>query len=197
MSDQIEILVVDDHPPVSQGLEFLLTREGFRMVGSTGSAEEGARMIRARRPDVAPVNIDLGDGSGIDLARDVTDAALATAIVLYTGSIDGAVLAAAVTSGARALVLKTSPVQHIADAIRAAAAGCDYVDPAMTSMLARRRRDDHTRSTSRREGQIRGLLAGLTTEQIADDLFLSPNTVQTHVRNATRKLGARADAFMR
>jgi DNA-binding NarL/FixJ family response regulator len=193
MSEQIQVVVVDDHPPVSQGLEFLLTRQGFRMIGSAGSAEEGARMIRARAPDVALVDIDLGvGGSGIDLTRWVTDERLPTAIVLYTGSIDSDVLDAAVTSGARALVLKTSPVEHIADAIRAAAAGSTYVDPSMTSMLARRRRDDHTRSTSRREAQILGLLAGgLTTEQIASDLFLSPNTVQTHVRNATRKLGAR------
>lgn len=85
-------------------------------------------MIRARKPDVAVVDIDLGDGSGTELAKAAQDEGLATAIVLYTGSINSALIDDAVNSGASALVLKTSPVQQIADAIRATAAGRNYVD---------------------------------------------------------------------
>ena len=187
----IEIVVVEDHPPVRQGLELLLPRLGFRMVGSAGSAREGARMICARRPHVALVDVDLGDGSGTDLANTMAVQSPATAIVLYTGSISSALIDEAVDSGALALVLKTSPVQRVADAIRAAAAGHTYVDRSVARMASRTRRPGAGR-TSRREGQILGLLArGHTTQQIAQDLFLSPDTVQTHVRNATRKLGAR------
>jgi DNA-binding NarL/FixJ family response regulator len=180
-------VIVEDHPPVRQGLELLLARKGFRIIGSACSAEEGARMIRARRPDVALVDIGLGDGSGIDLARGVNDERLGTAIVLYTGSINSVVIDAAAAAGARAVVLKTSPMQHVADAIRAAAAGRDYVDPAL-----RVGRVEGSRRISKREAQVLGLLAGgSTTEQIANGLSLAPGTVQTHVRNATRKLGAR------
>ena len=125
---QIEIVIVEDHPPVRQGLELLLPRQGFRMIGSAGSAREGGRMIRARRPTVALVDIDLGDGSGTELAQAIRDEGLATAIVLYTGSVDNAMIDAAVDSGARGLVLKSSPIEHLASAIRAAAAGQDYVD---------------------------------------------------------------------
>jgi DNA-binding NarL/FixJ family response regulator len=182
---------VEDHPAIRQGLEFVLSREGFRQLGSAGSAVEGTRMIRARLPDVALVDINLGDGSGTDLARAVRDDGLPTEIVLYTGSISRAVIDAAARSGARALVLKTSPIQHVVDAIRAAAAGRDYVDPSVTSAAAKLGVSG-ARKTSTREAQVLGLLArGQTTEQIADDLVLSPETVQTHVRNATRKLGAR------
>jgi two-component system nitrate/nitrite response regulator NarL len=183
-----EIVVVEDHPPVRQGLELLLPRHGFRVTGSAGSAEQGGRMIRARTPHVALVDIDLGDGSGTDLARDLRDEGSATAIVLYTGSLDAVLIDDAVASGARGLVLKSSPIEHLADAIRAAAAGRDYVDRLVAQLPGR----SEARRISKREAQILGMLSqGGSTEGIAQALFLSPETVQTHVRNATRKLGAR------
>jgi DNA-binding NarL/FixJ family response regulator len=185
----IEIVVVEDHPPVREGLALLLARQGFRVTGSAGSAAEGARMIRARMPDVALVDIDLGDGSGTDLARALHNDGLATAIVLYTGSIDGELIDGAVASGVCGLVLKSSPVEHLSDAIRAAAAGQTYVDRLVGRL---RGTGAHARARiSKREAEVLGMLSqGATTERIAADLFLSPVTVQTHVRNATRKLGA-------
>jgi DNA-binding NarL/FixJ family response regulator len=186
----IEVLIVEDHPPVRQGLEMLLPRQGFRVVGSAGSAREGGRMIRARRPVVALVDIDLGDGSGTDLAMAIGDEGITTAVVLYTGSVDNAVIDAAVASGVRGLVLKSSPIEHLADAIRAAAAGQDYVDRLIAQLPGRAESPDPAR-ISKREAQVLGMLSqGSTTEQIAQDLVLSSETVQTHVRNATRKLGA-------
>ena len=186
----IEIVVVEDHPPVRQGLELLLPRQGFRMIGSAGSAQAGGRMIRARRPAVALVDIQLGDGSGTDLAQAIRDEEIATAVVLYTGSVNHAVIDAAVASGARGLVLKSSPIEHLADAIRAAAAGREYVDRLVATLPGRSERRG-VPVVSRREAQVLGMLSqGSTTEQVAQDLFLSPETVQTHVRNATRKLGA-------
>ncbi|HEV7804850.1 MAG TPA: response regulator transcription factor [Solirubrobacteraceae bacterium] len=187
-STRLEIVIVEDHPPMCQGLELLLPHHGFRVTGSAGSAAAGARMIRARRPDVALVDLDLGDGSGTDLATTLIAEWPGTAIVLYTGSVDVAVLDDAATSGAYGLVLKTSPMERVADALRAAAAGRNYVDAALFGRLRAR----GARRISVREAQILGLLArGLTTRQIADELFLAADTVQTHVRNATRKLGAR------
>ena len=189
---QIEVVVVEDHPPVREGLELLLPRQGFRVVGTAGSAREGGRMIRARRPAVALVDIDLGDGSGTELAQAIRDEAIATAIVLYTGSVDNAVIDAAVASGARGLVLKSSPIEHLATAIRAAAAGQEYVDRLIAQLPGRGPGEDHAAALiSKREAQVLGMLSqGSTTEQVAQELFLSPETVQTHVRNAARKLGA-------
>jgi DNA-binding NarL/FixJ family response regulator len=187
---EIEVVVVEDHPPVREGLELLLPRQGFRVVGSAGSAAAGARMIRARVPHVALVDIDLGDGSGTDLAKALHDEGSPTAVVLYTGSIDGGLIDAAVASGARALVLKSSPIEDLAAAIRAGAAGRDYVDRRVARMPGRAQAQGGRR-ISRREAQVLGMLSqGATTEQIARELYLSPETVQTHVRNATRKLGA-------
>jgi DNA-binding NarL/FixJ family response regulator len=187
-SAQLEVVVVDDHPPMRQGIELLLPRHGFRVTGSADSAATGARMIRARRPDVALVDLDLGDASGIDLATALIAESPGTAIVLYTGSVDVAVLDDAATSGAHGLVLKTSPLERVAYALRAAAAGRTYVDVALLGRL----RATGAQTISVREAQIFGMLArGLTTRQVAGELLLSADTVQTHVRNATRKLGAR------
>jgi DNA-binding NarL/FixJ family response regulator len=188
---QIEIVIVDDHPEALAHQQQLQALAYGRMIGSAGSAQEGARMIRARRPDVALVDINLGDGSGTDLAQALQADAIDTAIVLCTGSLEHAVIDAAVASGARGLVLKSSPIEHLADALRAAAAGQTYVDRLITQLPGRAERHG-VALISRREAEVLGMLSqGSTTERVAQDLFLSPETVQTHVRNATRKLGAR------
>jgi two-component system nitrate/nitrite response regulator NarL len=186
----IELVIVEDHPPVRQGLELLLPRQGFRIAGSAGSVAEGARMIRTRRPAVALIDIDLGDGSGTELAKDMRDEGSPTAIVLYTGSVDRALIDEAVASNVCGLVLKSSPIEHLVDAIRAGAAGRSYVDR-LVAQLPGRSAGGSSRRISRREAQILGMLSqGDTTEGIARALVLSPDTVQTHVRNAIRKLGA-------
>jgi DNA-binding NarL/FixJ family response regulator len=184
----IEVVVVEDHPPVRQGVELLLGREGFRIVGTAGSAAAGGRMIRARRPDVSLIDVDLGDGSGTDLTRSLIAEMPDTAIVLYTGSVNAAALEQACGSGAYGVVLKMSPVERVADALRAAAARRNYVDASLAGRLPAA----SAHVISSREAQVLGLLArGATTGQVAGELFLSTETVQTHVRNATRKLGAR------
>jgi len=175
----LEVVVVEDHPPMRRGLEFLLPRQGFRVTGSAGSAEAGARVIRARRPDVALVDIDLGDGSGTDPASALIAESPGAAIVLYSGSVDLALLDDAATSGAHGLVLKTSPLERIGDALRAAAAGRTYVDIALLGRL----RATGARTISLREAQIVGMLAlGLPTRQVAGELLLSVDTVQTPAR---------------
>jgi DNA-binding NarL/FixJ family response regulator len=181
----IEILIVEDHPPVREGLGLLLPRLGFRIVGSAGTAREGVRLIRARRPAVALVDIGLGDGGGTDLVDTIRDAGSATAVVLWTGSTENSVI-----DGALGVVLKSSPIEHLAEALRAAAAGRDYVDRPI-ARLPGRSGGRGVALISRREAHILGLLSqGSTTAQVARELVLSPKTVQTHVRNATRKLGA-------
>jgi DNA-binding NarL/FixJ family response regulator len=188
---QIEVVIVDDHPPVREGLVLLLAHHGFRVIGSAGSAREGARMIRARLPRVALVDIDLGDGSGTDLAKAVHDEGRDTAIVLYTGSVSHAVIDAAVASHAHGLVLKSSPIEHLAAAIRSAAAGRQYVDR-LIAQLPDRADDRRGALITKREAQVLGMISqGATSEQVAQQLFLSRETVRSHIRNATRKLGAR------
>jgi two-component system response regulator NreC len=188
--DAIQVVIVEDHPALRRGFEMLLARQGFRVTGSTGTVEEGARMIGARRPSVALIDIELADGSGTDLAKRLLAEAPETASVLCTGFLDEHRIDEAVHSGALGIVLKTAPVEELVAAIRSAADGATYVDPRAMAILARR--PASTRSISVREAEVLGLLAGgLSCKGAAQELSLAVTTVQTHVRNASRKLGAR------
>lgn len=185
------MLIVEDHPSVARGLELLLPRHGFRVIGTARSAAEGLEMLRARKPDVALIDIGLGADSGTALADRALAEGSTTEIVLHTGSVSKVLIDEAVSSGARGIVLKTSPIEHLANALRAAAAGRDYVDVSIAGLLGRPAGRTQP-VTSKREAEILALLArGMTTDQVAVELFLSPETIHTHVRNACRKLGAR------
>jgi DNA-binding NarL/FixJ family response regulator len=187
----LQVVVIEDHPSMRAGLELLLAKRGFRVIGSAASAAEGGAMITARRPDVAVIDIDLGDGSGTVLAQTVAAADPSVGVVLYTGNVDPSVLEDAVDSGAKGVVLKTSPLDDLARAIRAVAAGGTFLDQAISASLRQGAVQAPSR-LSRREAEILALLAhGQTSAQVAADLFLSDATVQTHVRNVCQKLGAR------
>ena len=189
--EEIQIVLIDDHDSVRRGLESILPRMGFRVIGSAATAEEGERMLRMRKPQVAVVDIDLAGASGTDLAQHVMEAEPATKVVLYTGHGEPDVLAEAAHSGVAAVALKGAPLEDLVTAVRTAAAGGHYLDPHITRVLA----DMSAKGKgliSRREAEILSLYAeGLTSDDIAERLFLSPMTVATHVRNAIRKLGAR------
>jgi DNA-binding NarL/FixJ family response regulator len=191
MTEALQVVVVEDHPSMRSGLELLLTKHGFRVTGSAGSVAEGAAMIAARRPDVAVIDIELGDGSGTALAQTIATSKPSVPAVLYTGHVDDHVLKAAVDSSAKGVVLKTSPLDDLARAIRAVANGATFIDQAVSASL-HRASSGGPRRLSRREAEVLGLLAhGSTAAQAADVLFLSEATVETHVRNACRKLEAR------
>ena len=189
--DEIQVVLVDDHPSVRRGLEMILPRLGLRVIGTASTAEEGERMARARKPDVAVVDIDLAGASGTDVAREMLDEDPDIKIVLYTGHAEPDVLADAVHSGVAGVVLKGAPLEDLVAAIRSAAAGGHFLDPQVSRMLADRAEGGRG-CISSREAEILTMFAeGLTTDDIAERLFLSPMTVATHARNAVRKLGAR------
>lgn len=189
--DEIEVVLVEDHLALRKGIELLLRNDGIRVIGVAGTPAEGERMIRDRTPDVAIVDIGLDAGSGLALARNILAKDPAAGILLYTGTDDRGLLREALSSGARGFALKAGSPTELVAAVRAVAAGGDYLDPRIAPLL-------DTADTapapilSEREREVMDLLAeGLSAEEIADRLVLSPLTVQTHVRNVMRKLGAR------
>ena len=115
------------------------------------------------------------------------------AVVLYTGYTGPeAGLDEAVRVGARGFVLKSSPAPKLIEAIRCVAAGGTYIDADLAAHLSAGANPSRLARLSPREREILDLLAeGLTGQAIASRLFLSPETVRTHVRNATTKLGAK------
>jgi DNA-binding NarL/FixJ family response regulator len=148
--------------------------------------------VLARMPDVAVVDVGLDGGSGVDLARQVLARRPDTGILLYTGGmLDQTTLREALGCGARGVALKAGAPAELIEAIRTVAGGGQYVDPRLAALLDARERGALCLLT-RREREILDFLAGgLSGEEVAVRLVLSPQTVQTHVRNLMRKLGAR------
>lgn len=189
----VTVVIVDDHSALRQGLQVLLERRACRVLAAVGTAAEGEQAIAEHSPDVAVIDVGLPDEGGVRLTRRLLLADPGLRIVIYTGIEDAPTLAAALESGARGFVFKPSPLDTLLDAIRTVRRGKRYIDPRISALV-----DDESSELprlSRREREVFDLLAeGLSGEQIAERLFLSPETVRTHIRNAMAKLEARTRA---
>jgi DNA-binding NarL/FixJ family response regulator len=187
----LRLVLIEDHQALREGLELLLDREGCEVVGTAGTAGEGRALIEQLEPDVSLVDIRLGEESGIDLTRELLDDDPARRVVLYTGSSDVELLISGLDSGARGYALKEGTPTELTGAIATVAGGGTYVDPRLRSALLSRKATQRMPSLSKREREIMDLLAqGLTGEDVATQLFLSSETVKTHIRNAMTKLEA-------
>jgi DNA-binding NarL/FixJ family response regulator len=187
----VRLVLIEDHQALREGLELLLGREGCEVVGTAGTAAEGRELIERLEPDVALVDIRLGDDSGIDLTRDVLDSDPGRRVVLYTGSSDVELLISGLDSGARGYALKEGTPTELTGALETVAGGGTYVDPRLRPALLSRQTTQRMPSLSKREREIMDLLSqGLTGEDVAERLVLSSETVKTHIRNAMTKLEA-------
>ena len=187
----MRLVLIEDHQALREGLELLLRRHGVDVVGTAGTAAEGRELIERLEPDVSLVDIRLGDDSGIDLTRKVLDADSRRRVVLYTGSSDVELLISGLDSGARGYALKEGTPTELTGALATVAAGGTYVDPRLRPALLSGRTTQRMPSLSKREREIMDLLSqGLTGEDVAERLFLSSETVKTHIRNAMSKLEA-------
>jgi DNA-binding NarL/FixJ family response regulator len=187
----LRLVLIEDHQALREGLELLLDRQGIEVLGTAGSADEGRRLVERTDPDVALIDIRLGDDSGIALTAALVDADPDRRIMLYTGSSEIDLLISGLDSGARGYALKDGTPSELTTALTTVAEGGTYVDPRLHPALLSRRATQTQKSLSKREREIMDLLAqGLTGEQVAEKLFLSPETIKTHIRNAMNKLEA-------
>jgi len=183
------LVLVEQHEALRDGLAVLLERRGFDVLGCATTAARGEEVIRENRSDLAVVGVDLPDERGTELVRRISGNGVGSKCVIYTGLSDPDLLEAAYRAGARGLVAKPAGLSVLVDALREVWRGGRYFDPSFRKSSGE---GGETRSLSSRESEILGLLAdGLTGEQIAKRLVLSPETVRTHIRNAMEKLEAR------
>ncbi len=187
------ILIVEDHIALRRGLEMLLRNAGMHVVGATDTAEAGYRLAIARRPDVSIVDVGLSEGNGIELTQRILENDPEAGIIVYTGLSDPEEIEAAAHSGARGFALKAGGPDELTAAIRVVAAGGTWIDPALARLLAPSLATGNVLTARERE-ILQMLAGGLTGEQVAERLVLSPETVRTHVRNAMNKLNAKTRA---
>jgi DNA-binding NarL/FixJ family response regulator len=182
------LVLVEQHEALRDGLAVLLERRGFSVLGCATTAAGGEEMIAECHPDVAVVGVDLPDERGTELVRRLNDRPPCPKFVIYTGLSDPDLLEAAYRAGARGLVAKPTGLSVLVEALREVWRGGRYFD---RSFAERSNGNGREKTLSTRESQILTMLAeGLTGEQIAQRLVLSPETVRTHIRNAMEKLDA-------
>ncbi|HEX3690069.1 MAG TPA: response regulator transcription factor [Solirubrobacteraceae bacterium] len=192
-ASQPEVLIVSDHLAIGRGLELLLREAGFSVTVAPAEPDEGRAELLKGDHDVALVEIRRRAGDGIALAREAMAVRNGPPVVLCTASArpQGSLLAAA-GLGAPGLVLLSSAEQTLLDALRAVAAGGRFMDPELAALVAEGSAALRVAQLTPREREVLGLLAdGLQGPDIAERLFLSLETVRTHIRNAVGKLGAR------
>lgn len=183
----LNLVIVDANRTLRKGTELLLRSWGHHVVGAADDGLGGRRLVDARKPHVAVVDLDLPGGAESVL---YATAELDTPVVLLLGRPDRRQLDEALACGARGLVLKEGNPDELRQAVSAVARGERYVGPSVAGLVARHR-FDHGRPLSKREREILQLLAhGMTGARAANHLTVSPETVRTHVRNAMTKLGA-------
>jgi DNA-binding NarL/FixJ family response regulator len=184
------LVVVDDHEALCAGLEVLLGRQGFDVLACAASAAEGEKAIGEHHPEMAVVDIDLPDEPGTHLIRRMSSRSDAPKFVVYTDLTDPSLLFEAMGCGAEGFVSKPGGMPALVQGLREVFRGGSYRDPTFVR-FSHGDGTRHAKVLSRRESEIlEQLAAGLTGEQIAERLVLSPETIRTHVRNAMGKLEA-------
>jgi DNA-binding NarL/FixJ family response regulator len=167
-----------------------LQEGGLTVVGRAHDGAEALEKIETRKPMVALVDVRMPRLAGIELARRAGRSTPETAVVLYTGYGDRAMLTEALDAGVRGFVLKEAPMEDIVRAVETVAAGGQYVDPVLAATLATIGGGRIAQLTQRERDVLRLLADGLSNEEIGKRLFISAETVRTHVRKAMAKLDA-------
>jgi DNA-binding NarL/FixJ family response regulator len=190
-ADDVRVIVVDDHDLVVYALTRLLSGEdGIDVVASTGNADEVLGLVDTHDVDVVVLDRRLEGGvDAIDLIPRLHATAPDLKVLVLSGTSDEHAIARAVTAGCHGYLAKDEPSSEIVRAVRAVAAGEHVFAPAVIAGVLRNRSADPSQGLSPREVEVLQLLArGRSTNEIAEALFVSVNTVRNHVNNVMRKL---------
>ena len=187
----IRCVVADDHPPIVDAISRVLEAHGIAIVGSAGNGFDAFEVIERERPDVALVDVRMPGQSGMEVARRVVQDVPGTAVCLYTGHSDRALLLEAIDLGVRGFVLKEAPLADLIRAVETVARGGTYVDPVLAGILTSPDATNRLTMLSPREREVlRHLADGMRNEEIGRVLSISPDTVRAHVRKAMQRLDA-------
>ena len=194
----IRLVMADDHAPMRARVREALEAGGCEVCGEGASAKEAVALAVQHRPDVVLLDIHM-PGSGINAAHQISKMLPETAIVMLTQSRDDDDLFDALRAGAAGYLLKDTDPAKLPETLRGVLAGEPAMPPTLVARVLDEFRAPGRRRFSRgssaaaklssREWEVMEMLSqGLTTEEVARRLFLSPTTVRVHVSSVLRKL---------
>jgi DNA-binding NarL/FixJ family response regulator len=189
-TDEITVLLADDHEVVREGLRLALLRSAsIRVVGEASDGETAVALAERRRPDVIIMDLRMPGMDGIEATEEIVRAMPDAKVLIFTAYSERALLQRGLESGARGYILKEAPHETLLRAIEKVAGGETFVDPALMSALTKSR--DGNDVLTAREREILQLLAdGMSNADVAQQLFISQETVKSHVRHILTKLEA-------
>jgi DNA-binding NarL/FixJ family response regulator len=198
MSDEIRILIADDHPLMRKGLRLSIEEDpGLKVVAEASDGEMALAFVESLRPNIALLDIEMPKLDGLGVAREIAKRGLETKIIFLTFHTNEDLFRSAMDLGSAGYILKDSATQEVVAGVRAVAAGRPYLSSAITAGLLQRREVSGTKSdqslaskltpTERRVMQL--IATGKTSKEIGSELSIHYRTVENHRTNITRKLG--------
>lgn len=192
----IEVLIVDDHRIVAEGVSQLMTgEEGIRIVGIAATLSEASQMMSELHPQVVLLDVALPDGDGIDALPELLLSSPETKVIVLTMFAEPSVIRRAMDAQAQGYLLKNTTKEELVEAIRTVAMGENYLSKEVRDQL----RSDVKKApvlTLREREIIRLMSEGCTMKEIADRLCLSFETVHSYTKNLRVKLGCNNTASM-
>jgi two-component system, NarL family, response regulator NreC len=192
----IRVLVIDDHAMLRTGIGALLERErDITVVGQAGNADQAVTRARALQPDVILLDVVMPRKSGFDALPELQAVAPEARVIMLSMQTNPSSIRKALNAGAAGFVAKHASEADLFDAIRRVAAGARYVDPELAGDLIVPDSAALTEPLSERERDVMFMLAlGYTNQEVADQLYISVRTVDTHRAHLMRKLNLRTRA---
>lgn len=185
----IEVLIVDDHRIVAEGVSQLMTGdEGIRTVGIAATLSEASQMMSELHPQVVLLDVALPDGDGIDALPELLLSSPETKVIVLTMFAEPSVIRRAMDAQAQGYLLKNTTKEELVEAIRAVAMGENYLSKEVRDQLLSDVKKAPVLTLRERE-IIRLMSEGCTMKEIADRLFLSFETVHSYTKNLRVKLG--------
>ena len=193
MSEEIRIVVVDDHALFRRGLVGLLCEmEQFKVVGEASNGAQALDIIAKQAPDVVLLDINMPGMSGIETLSALQKQGLKSHVLMLTISQQEEDLLGAIRAGAQGYLLKNAEPETLENTIKQVVTGKSVLAPEVTAQVFRLVRNGQLGSskvlTDREVEVLRYLARGLTTSQTGTEMFISENTVKTHIRHILEKL---------
>ena len=187
----VKIVIADDHAVVRSGLRMLLDSEsGFEVVAEAGDVDAARRYVRGHHPSVLVLDLNMPGGSSLEAIPSLREEFPGTQIVVLTMQDDPAFAREAMRAGALGYVLKEAADAELVEAVRDAAEGRTYLHPRLGARLAAEPDSGPSSDLSEREIEVLRLISlGHTNSEIAEQLFLSVRTVESHRAHIQQKLG--------